>query len=265
MKKTSFLILVFAISILPFGCSRDKEAINLVRSSKMLSNVFAQKTVEDFTKEIAEDEARKGITCEWKAQERDKKVYLVAFVKTNTDWGHYWEADLSNKIVRYANNNKLLSEKYGLSRLRDDGSFTIEEIRIDTLGFKYEKHWYSGKSENKGIIYRLEALVRNNTDKTITEAKLKGNLFVIFNVDKILESSTYGPGFTDKVTTSNPWPPKTVRLFHIETEPIDKIYADYKPSSVFCEIDFKASDPIGYEFDGCIKKIDLKWELEKKD
>lgn len=259
---------------LSFSIFHKKTAIELVRKSKMIKNVLVDKTVEDITKEEAERGAQKGKQYEWTARPvpEEKGFAIVGFIEKGTSYGKYWEVDLSNKIVRFINSNIFLSMKYGFSRFHDSGEFQINAVTLDTL--KYIKLWvnreatwvdmiYDGRRiiKNK-IVYYFRGSVKNNTDKVITDATIKCQLYLIFNVDKIVEIDQYNSSaFSSPVSSESPWQPGESRDFRVEMDPIDGIYKDYNPSKVFFEFNLAATDPVGYEFDWVIKQQYLQWHF----
>jgi len=257
-----------------FAIFHKKSTLELVRKSKMIKNVLVDKSVEDFTKERAEEGAQKGKQYEWTAKPAAEEpgFAIVGFIEKGTTFGLFWEVDLKNKIVRYINSNVFLSMKYGFSRLNTSGDFKITEVTLDTL--KYIKYWVNREATWSDMIYDTRRVIKdkivyyyrgsitNNTDKVITDASIKCHLYLIFNVDKIVEIDQFNSdGFATSITPQSPWKPGESRKFRIEMDPIEGIYRNYNPSKVFFELNLSASDPIGYEFDWVIRQHYLSWNF----
>lgn len=251
-----------------FTIFHKRNVIELVRRSEMYSGI----TVESVTTERAGTGARRGIQYKWTAEltENEDGFAIVSFVDKNSFRGWHWEVDIKNKIVRFINDNILLNMKYGFTRIDRTKRFVVNEVKQDTL--KHIEYWADRKAtwadqiydtrriiKNK-IVYYYDGSIINNSNKVITDAKISCKLYLIFNVDKILELEQHrGSGFVSAVSTSSPWRPKEVRSFKIEMEPLDDIYKEYKPSKVLFQFDLTATDPVGFEFDGTIVQKELSW------
>lgn len=193
-------------------------------------------------------------------------IYLISFVDSS-GWGHSWQVNVDQKIVRHINQNEYLSRLYGLSRLDKSKEFPIVKLVNNELKLKKI-------NDGKEVFYVMNGQIKNLSDRLITEAKINGALKLIFK-DKTVEAGTknsliefyselYNKGnltnFNSKATTKNIWKPNEVKEFHFKTSGLDRIYLDYLPEYVLFEIHLVAMDPTGYKFDKNIYEIDLKQE-----
>lgn len=269
-----FSVLVFILS----GCNvldnNEKKAIELVQESKVqietdniLGDLFLNfmgigqnTTWLDFANLIVKDDPNQKYI--WKAESTDEVgIYIVSFVDEK-NWGHRWEVDIEEKMVKHINQNEYLSRKHGYSRLDRDGKFEVVNITTDTLKLE-KKYGYNSKDKSMDVVYIMKGSVINNTDKILTNAEISGELQVIFK-DKALKSSNdRDSGFKRKVTQSNPWKPQEEIDFYIKTNNIDEIYLQYVPEYVFFNINLSAEDPIGYNYDKAIEEYNLKEKWEK--
>src|SRR5262249_6366639 len=149
-------------------------------------------------------------------------------VDTVDERGYFWEADLNTKVVKLISDNWLLKKKYGITPLRQDSLFGLADTKTEEV--RVLKNILAN-----GIVYHLEANIKNNSDKTITKATIQANLVVIYSEQKILEkgANVYLSSF-DGPTTDVPWKPGELRHFVVFTDPIETIYKEYKPTDAFC-------------------------------
>jgi hypothetical protein len=280
MKK---LTVIFGLIILVTACNifenKEKKAIEICQKAKVqfetdlaLTNVFlntlgldVNATWLDYANMVAKKENNKKYG--WKARATgERNIYLVSFVDQN-NWGHQWEVDSEQQIVKSVNENEYLSRKYGMSRLDPDGNFQITNITTDTLKLE-KKYSYYSESSSKEIVYMFKASVVNKTGKKLTGANITGKLHVIFKEKTIEGISDENYEFQSKISKSSPWEPDTKKDFNIQTIGIEEIYVGYKPEYVFFEINLEAEDPIGFKYDKNIAEYDLKskWgNLKKHD
>ena len=242
-----FLITISIITLL--GCNRSKDAIELVKNAKMSGT---EKTNTEWVQNDIDEGAKKNIQYKWMVEEKpEQKTFLVSFVDTVTERGYFWEADMSNKIVKFVSNNWQLKKKYGITPLRRDGNFSVENVTV-------EKVTIINNYLGDGIIYKVVGEIKNNTEKTITNSTLGANLIAIYSEQKIIEKSAnvYGSEFSS-ASIKNPWKPGESRKFTVVTDPIDSIYKEYKPTDAFCFIILSAEDPLGFEYAGAIDERSL--------
>ena len=150
-----------------------------------------------------------------------------------------------------------MSRKYGYRRLDSKENFVLSSIDIDTLRV-------FDKNSNGEIDYKLKCNLINKTNKVITSADINGKLKVIFKDKTITGSSTYYSGFKIPISKSRPWNPNTEREIEITTKSIERLYLNYKPEYVFFELELKASDPVGYEYNRNILEKDLLPEWKSR-
>jgi len=286
------ITLIFGVILLLTSCDfleiKEKKAIETCKKAKVqiggldniwnllglqLSGLTAEATWLDFANIIAKKDPNTKL--EWSAKKTEEEgLYLVSFADER-GWGYRWEVNVDQQIVIHVNGNEYLSRKYGLSRLDRDGKFKITDIATNTL--KIEKGSFSAFSydDKKKVVYIMKGSVVNNTGKNLTEAKITGELQVIFK-DKTLKSSeamewayfASKSGFKKRISKSNPWKPNEKLDFDIKTKGIDEIYVQYDPEYVFFNVNISAEDPIGFKYDKVIEEYDLKdkWKnLRKSD
>jgi len=249
MKKSFVLYSILAAFVLLMGCDYSKKAIELVKNTKESGQILTNS--EQMQKEIDEG-AKKNIQYKWVANKHEQyNTWIVSFVDTVYERGYFWEADLNNNIVKSINDNWLLKKKYGITPLRKDRNFTIEEIETEEVVLQNTRL-------NNGVVYRIKGKIKNNTDKNITKCYLGATLVVIYTEQKILEQKENNDSNFARPSTSNPWKPNETKDFLIVTEAIDQIYKEYKPEDAFCFILISAEDPLGYEYSGAFEERSLK-------
>jgi hypothetical protein len=266
----SVLAILFTTTILTASScnvlnNKEKEAIEICQKGKaqfltedIFTNIFLNivglnedATWLDFANALAQEEPNKKY--DWSAVGTDEKgVYIVSFADEK-GWGHRWEVTIDQQIVKHINSNEYLVRKYGLSRMSDSEDFKITHIQTDTL-------LLTGGTPQE-IVYKFKGTVVNNTDKTIIDADIEGELKLIFEEKTVSGGSGYQNGFRSEVSKSQPWRSGEDRDFNLRTDGIETIYADYTPPYVLFEIALTAEDPVGYEFDENLEEYDLadKW------
>lgn len=263
--KNLILVSIVALTLNSCGVfeNKEKQAIEICQKTKInlglgsMANEYLlnnyglneNSTWLDFANTIAQKQPNEKLT--WIA-ESDSQVYIVAFVDKRRN-GYRWEVNIKDHIVKYINLNKYLTRKYNLTRLSGSDEFEITSIQKDTL--RIVKSYYDSDPK---VIYEFEGAIRNNTDKSITEATISGRLELIFEEKTISEESdNYDDGFTSTISKHKPWKQGEERKFKLKTEGIDIIYADYEPPYAIFEIELKAEDPVGYTFSANIKEYDV--------
>lgn len=251
-----------ALVIIIFTSCQNNEAINLVKQSKISSEVgalgffigdFKEMTVNEWCNSIAQKNPNNRYS--WQAESTKEQGILLVSFEDEEGYGYRWEANLNSKIVIYVNSNEYLSRKYGLTRLDDQGNFSLSNIDLDTLRvFKNE------------IDYKLKCNIVNKTDKIITSAEVSGTLKIIFKDKTIEGKATYYSGFSSPISKNVPWNPNTEREVSIVTKSLEKMYLNYTPEYVLFELGLDASDPIGFSYDRIILEKDLldEWEDRQK-
>lgn len=208
----------------------------------------------DFANKVAEINPSEKF--HWKAQKTDvKNIYQVGFVNEE-DWGHFWEVDIKEKIVKFIDMQDIASRNYGHSRLDDKALFKVKDIEMDTL-----------KRTKDGISYKIQGRIVNETGKALSFAEVSGTLSVLFEnrTEKATSISKYNI-LERRVTETKPWHNKESIKFSIQTESIKNIYLEYDPEYVFFTMEMDASDPIGYTYDKAIYEVDMKkrWNVARK-
>jgi len=290
---TTSRILVFAtISIALMGCDRGKkESINIVQKSQVQfvqkeisDNPFLQllqqelqkelgagagldpnSTWLDFANKIAKEDP--NIKYEWDSKSTtETDVYLVSFAD-NIGWGHRWEVNIKDHIVKYVNQDEYLSYKYGLSQLDNDTLFEVVDLSKNAISHQYKY----GKRGNKEIVYFIKGKIKNKTGKTLTSGKLKGNLKIIYKDKSVIGSSKCDfwetkCGFKRNITTNSPWKNNDAIEFSLTTEGIDDLYVEYEPEFAFFNLELQTGDPVGFTYNHAIAEFDVKkqWASFKK-
>lgn len=266
------LILIFLSTSCNLLEDKEQKAIAICQESKVqlqTENIFgslafnligldSESTWIDFANIIAQKDP--NTEYKWAAMESEyESIYIVSFTDEK-GWGYKWEVNLDQQIVKNINLNEYLARKYGFSRMSGSEEFKIKNIQKDTLRI-------IGRSK-KEVIYEFRGTVINNTEKSIIDAEIGGELKLIFEEKTVSETSNSDYGFTRKVSKMRPWRPGEEREFKLRTSGIEIIYADYIPPYALFEISLNAQDPIGYDFDENIAEYDLveKWSrLIEKD
>ena len=269
MKK---ILTILTLTTLLASCNlfvnKEKKAIEVCQKAKVQfqsDNVFANAYLNayglgtnatwlDYANMIAKQDPNKKY--DWHAKlTDDNKFYMVDF--TDPDgWGHHWEVDIEQQIVKNINQNEYLSRKYGFSRFGGNSDFEVTEIEKGEL--MLDKHYsYYDNSNSSDVSYLIKASVLNKTNKTITSATIKGKLTLIFKDKTVTGESNYESGFKSRISENKPWEPNTTREFYIKTKGIEKIYLNYVPEYVVFNISLKAEDPVGFSFDKDIADMDL--------
>lgn len=272
MKKMKKILTILTLTTLLTSCSmfenKEKKAIEICQKAKVQyqsDNIFADLLLNiyglgtnatwlDFANMLARDQNKK---YEWHAYKTDDgKFYIVDF--TDPDgWGHRWEVDIEQQIVKSINRSDYLTRKYGFSRFGGNDEFEVTEVQKS--GLKLDKHYsYWDKTSSSEICYVFKASVINKTNKTITSATIDGKLQLIFTDKTVTGEGTYDSGFKSRVSKSKPWEPNTTKEFYIKTKGIDIIYLNYVPEYLVFNISLEAKDPVGYSFDQNITEMDLK-------
>ena len=231
-KLIIYLIIITTFSSCKFFKSDQDKAIELVQQAKALER-SEEGTWLDYANKRAEDEP--NVKHFWKAKETDEKgVFLVSFQDAD-GWGVRWEATLEEKIVKMVTGNDYLCMKYNLTKLDPETLFEISNITLDTLKVEGEKldqgFWesmFSSPKYKKVVVYRFNADVKNNTDKYITDATIKGKLKLIFKEKTIIGASS-SSSFNSSISKSKPWEPGQVKTISLRTKDIDKVYLNYTP------------------------------------
>ena len=258
--------------------NKEKKAIEVCQKAKVqfqtdnaLANIFldayglgVNATWLDFANMLAKKEPNKKY--DWHAKKTDdNKFYIVDF--TDSDgWGHRWEVDVEQQIVKSINQNEYLTRKYGFSRFDGNDEFEVTRVQKSELGLYSHYNYFENKNSSE-ICYVIKASVLNKTSKTITSAAIFGKLKLIFKDKTITGESDYESGFKSRISKNKPWEPNTMREIYIKTKGIEKIYLNYIPEYIVFDISLKAEDPVGYSFDKDISDIDLKikWKSFKEN
>jgi hypothetical protein len=249
-RQFSFLLFWAFVFCLLMGCDYSKKAIELVQNNK---DAGQSSTNSEIVQNYIEEGAKKNIQYKWVAAKNEQyNTWIVSFVDTIYERGYFWEADLQSNMVKSISNNWLLKKKYGITPLRDDQKFTLENIESEEVVIVKKTYL------NDGIAYKIKGKIRNNTDKTITQSSVGAILVVIYTEQKIFElGQNYNSSFSSP-STKDPWKPNETRDFDIITNTIDEIYKDYTPEDAFCFLYISAEDPLGYEYSGAFIERNLK-------
>ena len=91
-------------------------------------------TNQEYAQQLIEEGIETNTQYKWNVQYiSEYKVYLASFVDTEYERGRFWEVDLKNKIVRGVWDNWFLKQKYGITPLRDDDFFLLENVEIEKI------------------------------------------------------------------------------------------------------------------------------------
>lgn len=282
MKGKLLLLLALCCVLCSCESSREKKAIQICQETKIQVSLSQEEnniddpltllvtkigfsllgldletsTWLDWANKVAEMHSSEKF--HWMAKKTDtKNVYQVGFVN-DEDWGHFWEVNIKENIVRFINAKETLSRGYGHSRLDPDAPFTVKNVTIDTL-----------KLSSDGVYYEISGDIVNKTGKSLSDARVSGVLSVIF--DKKTEEAgndySYAPVLKQEISESNPWYNNHAIPFKIRTESIKKIYLDYEPTYVYFTLEMDASDPVGYSYNKAIYEVDMKarWNAVRKN
>lgn len=254
MKNVNVFLILMITCFLIEGCSlggrREKEAITLVQQTKMehsgweeLLGKTAMTWGEYANKEAVNNPTK---TYAWDARQFEDEIFLVGF-RDNEGWGIGWEVSMKSKTVRNVNASQHLSFKYGFSRLDTSGVFQVTDIVLDTL-----------KHGDERLTYQLKGSILNNTGKTITSASLNNsNVNIVFEEKDVVTKGYVWNCTTARVSENTPWREGTKIEFSVIIDDIKTVYLHYDPIAVFFILELKAKDPIGFNYDKAIYKIDL--------
>ncbi|MDR2922417.1 MAG: hypothetical protein LBU85_03620 [Treponema sp.] len=242
-----------------FEHEEQTRAIEMVKNTR---NPDTGKTYgEEAQSDIAKG-AKKNINYKWVAKKDEQfGTYLVSFVDSIEERGKFWDVNFSTDIVRSVSDNWQLSTLYGLTSLRNDKSFTIVEIISEEVTATQNRYNFNDES---GIVYKIVATVRNNTNKDITSCSFGANLVVIYNDQKIIERNA-NRVFFSRASVSDPWRSNRSKEITIYTKSYDYFYKNYNPSKAVCYISIYAEDPLGYEYNGAFAERNIKKLFEKLD
>lgn len=279
-KLLTTLLLVLILGALS-ACTMENKVIKITKNAIQNNMVLAQNALSITMQQAFSDPNQQ---YEWKARETEEgNIYLVSLVKKGTNSGWRWQTNYRTKEVAYVNNNRFLCEKYGLFRKDTNGKFTIDNISTNKLYIPDKENdknisnnvspkdpfalFRNNKRKNyipkEYINYSLKGSVKNNTNKTITNASLQANLYIVFNIEKTITIKNYG-GLSDKITSNTPWKPGETRLFSFSAN-IDKIYENYKPEFTINDIQLSAEDPVGFSYNEIIEELDVPWSITKSE
>jgi hypothetical protein len=231
---------------------QKNKIVEIIRNTR---NPETGETYGDFAQEIIDKGAKKLISYKWNVEEKPEfDTYLVSLVDVIEERGYFWEVNLSTNIVRYISDNWLLKIQYGLTSLRHDNKFYIIEIKDEEIILSQNNN-YNTNSDN-GIVYKITAIIRNNSGKNITSCNFGANLIVAYSEQKIIEESANRISFS-RPSVSEPWLPNRTKEVTIYTKPYDSIYKNYNPIVAFCYITVRAEDPLGYNYSGAFVERDI--------
>ena len=264
------LLALFGIILFLSACgntdlktSDEERAIEIVKKSRSEHDLSAMLGKESTNLEFATTTANANPNkhYSWSGKSTGTTgVYVVSFVD-DEGWGHQWEVDVNQEIVKYINSNEALSRKYGLTRNDQSNEFEVINITVDT--FRTGLDYFEGSK--KVITYEIKGEVKNNTDKMITSVRMDGALKYIFpdaTVTDEPENKTLTPPVLSKVSEDHPVKPNESFKFRIRTRGISTVYLNYSPDDLIFELSLIAEDPIGYEFDKNIYESHLKEKFE---
>lgn len=275
MKKfLTILTLTTLLTSCDLFVNKEQKAIETCQKAKVqfqsdnaLENTFlnayglrTNATWLDFANMIAKQDPNKKY--DWHARiTDDNKFYIVDFTDPD-NWGHSWEVDIEQKIVKSINENDYLSRKYGFTRFGGNEDFEVTKVEKSELQLDRNYSYY-----NSNVSYIIKASVLNKTNKIITSATIGGELKLIFKDKIIVGGSNYESGFESRISENKPWEPNTTKEFYIKTKGIEKIYLNYVPEYVVFDISLKAEDPVGFSFDKDIADMNLieNWKVFKKN
>jgi len=233
----------------------DHQNSKIVEMVKNTRDPETRETYGDFAQRMIYEGAKKLISYKWNVEEKPEfGTYMVSLVDVIEGRGYFWEVNLSTNIVRYISDNWLLKIQYGLTPLRRDNKFSIVEIKEEEI-ILFQNNNYNTNSDN-GIVYKITAIIRNNTGKNITSCNFGANLIVAYSEQKIIEEPANRISFS-RLSVSEPWLPNRTKEVTIYTKPYDSIYKNYNPIIAFCYITVRAEDPLGYNYSGAFVERDI--------
>lgn len=210
--------------------------------------VEVQKTIEDGNK--------KNIQYKWNVDYvTEFKTYKVSFVDTIEERGKFWEVDLEKNTVRNITSNWQLRRKYGLTPLKNDNMFSVENIKNEEL-FVHNSYY------NSGIVYKITATIKNNSGKDITDCAFFSQIVIDYSDQKIVEAESEPISYST-ISVKNPWISGRSKEITLETEPYDITLRNYNPIDAFAYIYIYAIDPLGFEYSGAIKEQNFIKLFEK--
>jgi hypothetical protein len=263
-----YILFTFLITFCFISCKSDRDkAIEICKNAKVQSSnplgyagLSIGATWLDYANAIAKEEPNKKLV--WTADKApDGKLYVVAFTDEN-GWGNRWEVDNEQQLVRNINLSDYLCRKYGLTSVDQEKQFELVDLVKESLAVKSDESSWIDNGEK--IRYELKASIRNNTDKTITEAQLDGRLKLIFKDKTVEGNQKYSSGFISKISKNQGvWYPNTTKQFIIQTTGLELIYLGYVPEYVVFDLRLSAEDPVGYRYNKSVAEIDLKQRWDR--
>jgi hypothetical protein len=209
-----------------------------------------QKTIEDGNK--------KNMQYKWNVDYVSEfDTYRVSFVDTVEERGKFWEVDLAKNTVRSITSSWQLRRKYGLTPLKMDNMFPVEEIEKEEL-FVHNDYY------NAGIVYRVTFKVKNNSGKDIADCTFYSQLVVDYSEQKTIEAESNTVSYST-ISVKNPWISGRSKTVTLETKPYDITLRNYNPIDAFVYIYIVATDPLGFEYSGAIKEQNVKKLFENLD
>jgi hypothetical protein len=280
-------LILILFSLLFIRCNNDKNlSIEIVQKSKVqiafkensdnpllrllmlkfqkemgeLVGLSENSTWQDFANRIANEDS--NTNYEWTSEKTaDIDVYLVTF-SDKIGWGHRWEVNVKTKIVKFINIDEYLSCKYKLSRHDKDTTFEVTYLKQNSIShqFKTKSH------KKKELVYIIKGKIKNKSGRPLTQAKLMGNLKIIYKDKSIVGSSNCNfwdskCGFKDIISERNPWKYNSELEFSIATEGIDDLYLNYPPEYAFFLLELETGDPIGFKYQKAVAEFDVKKQL----
>ena len=247
--KNKYSIIILFLACIMLGCT--SKAIKIVKETKMFQTLDSDETIGEW---VQRQVARESLThYTWKARCYRGNLYVVSF-RDPEGWGYSWEVNINDETVHFINSNAYLSFKHGFSKVDPTTPFPLCDITLDTL--KHQK----GK-----VIYQIKGSIQNNSGTTISYLDLDRSEINVIYKEKDFRSWNARAKFR-RVSDDKPWKDKEKITFDLTTS-IEDTYLDYPPEVVFFNVNVRASNPVGYDYDRIIyqKNITLSWgELAEK-
>ena len=243
LKITVLAILIPAILSLG-GCLRSDEAIDLVKSKEMSSELHKGQAIGTYYPSLHSKEDKH----EWKSKKITENIHVVSYTNLSGS-GWFWEANFETRSVVFINDNVILGEKYGISDMKYDNQFTLEsvvseEVNVDEPGY-YEP----------GIRYTIIAKIKNNSGHRITSAEVSAEFAVAYSEKKYVLLRAKGEDLG--ISTINPWKKDEIRKVKLQMPAYESALRNYDPTKAIVILSMYASDPVGYEYRGAFLKRDI--------
>ncbi|MHA1569022.1 MAG: hypothetical protein ACTSXZ_06095 [Alphaproteobacteria bacterium] len=118
----------------------------------------------------------------------------------------------------------------------------------------------AARSDEPGVHLLVAGTVRNQTGRLLHRAAIYATLIATFGERTELERHSGGLGFSERVTSIDPWRPDTERFFVAITRPLDPIYLELRPKKLVAALTIQARDPLEFNFRGEVAALPVDWD-----